>query len=150
AQQPELQPERTLASGIVGGPAFLGAEHRQPVTGVGAGAVEQSQFTQHRAGARLVLRAHHPHRRHRFGARVVAVAEVAAQPALVRAPLGDRDLDALVAEQGGDAFDVFQPRAAEDLAHRYAPGTREAAAASATTRIRPSCAELATSLPARS
>ncbi len=85
----------------------------------------------------------------RIGAGIaqVGIAEPAAAAGLVRAPVGHLDLDAMPAQELRHVFDGFHALAAEDLAHRFFPWPAMAAAAawSGTTRIRPSCAVLATS-----
>ena len=82
-----------------------------------ARAVEQAGIAQDLARGGLVFGLHHPHRRDRIGPHMVAIAEVAAQPALVRAAVGDARFDAGLAQQLGDALDVFQARTAEYLPH---------------------------------
>src|SRR3546814_4449601 len=57
-----------------------------------------------------------PHLRHLVA--FAAIGEVAADAALVRAAVGDAHLDAVILEQLGDAFDVLEPGAGEDLSHR--------------------------------
>src|SRR5690606_40989242 len=80
--------------------------------------IHQPRLAQHRAGARLVRGADDPDRRLGLVVLLLAIAEVAAQAALVRAAVGDPRLDAGVLEQFGDALDVLDPGAGENLPHR--------------------------------
>src|SRR3546814_4552647 len=78
--------------------------------------VHQPGLAQHRACAGLVRGPDDPHLRHLVA--FAAIGEVAADAALVRAAVGDAHLDAVILEQLGDAFDVLEPGAGEDLSHR--------------------------------
>src|SRR3546814_14626165 len=78
--------------------------------------VHQPGLAQHRACAGLVRGPDDPHLRHLVA--FAAIGEVAADAALVRAAVGDAHLDAVILEQLGDAFDVLEPGAGEDLSPR--------------------------------
>src|SRR5690606_9460780 len=98
------------------------------------------------ARARLVVGAHHPHRGQLAVVLPVQVTELAAALAVVRAAVGQAHFDAGLAQHVRHAFGVFHALAGEDLAHAYSLLSPVAGGA---TRIRPSCAVLATSTPSR-
>src|SRR5262249_37593827 len=95
--------------------------------------------------ARLILRMHDPDLRPRIAIAARGVAEPFPVRALIRPPVADRGLDAVLGHELNDALDVCLARRCVDLTHDRSRYTRSGV--SLRRRIKPSCAVDATRRP---